>query len=102
MAGPDPSQPYEEPGSAFTPLPGESLTIGREPVYESGCAGTVSFARDVGARIGGCVRSVRCGGERLRSKDTIETLKRFVREHPSTLAGAGIAGFLFGRMLRGR
>jgi hypothetical protein len=45
MAGPDPSQPYEEPGSAFTPLPGESLTIGREPVYESGCAGTVSFAQ---------------------------------------------------------
>jgi hypothetical protein len=58
----------------------------------------VSFARTAGHYLGAAVRTYRS----TRREGVSEQAKRMVRQHPSSLAGAAAAGYVVGRVLRGR
>lgn len=56
------------------------------------------WARAAGERVGTVTRYVR----ELQAEDVVRQTKEFVRRHPSSLLCAAAAGFVVGRMLRGR
>ncbi len=56
------------------------------------------WAHAAGERAGSVVRYVRD----MQTEDLVRGTKNFVRRHPSSLFGAVVAGFVIGRMLRGR
>lgn len=90
-----PVPPVAQPEVAISPPAAEApeMIIAGEPRSR-----LVSLARTAGHYLGAAVRTYR----NTRSEGVGERAKRMVREHPSSLAGAAAAGYVVGRVLRGR
>lgn len=95
-----PAAPYgagEFAGAGLAMAPESVATIPSRPSKAE------RAARVTGGLAGSAVRFVR--GMRTRSaahSDRLEPVRRFVVRHPSALIGAGVAGFLTGRLLQRR
>ncbi len=86
-----PVRPVAQPEVAISPPPEVVIAIERRNRL-------VSLARTAGHYLGAAVRTYRA----TRREGVSEQAKRTVRQHPSSLAGAAAAGYVLGRVLRGR
>jgi hypothetical protein len=64
----------------------------------TGNARATRAGRLAGSLVGSAVRL----GQEFRHDGAAPTLRRLVQRYPAILIGAGIAGFLSGRMIKGR
>ncbi len=90
-----PVPPVAQPEVAISPPAAEEVIIHRAVAPQTRL---VSLARSAGRYLGATVRAYRT----TRSEGVSEQAKRMVRQHPSSLGGAAVAGYLVGRALRGR
>jgi hypothetical protein len=87
-------RPIPEP---VAPLPTEVPEVA---IYRPGEPRTrlVSFSRAAGHYLGATVRTFRSA----RRQSVRERAENMVREYPASLAGAAAAGYIVGRVLKGR
>ena len=92
-----PVPPVEQPEVSISPPAAEEPEVSIHGALAPSTR-LVSLARSTGHYLGATVRAYRT----TRREGVGEQAKRMVRQHPSSLGGAAVAGYLVGRVLRGR
>ncbi len=101
--GPEPVLPeYLEPAGPGATMAGVPLTTTPSRATKIGrtAGGALGTAVRYWHKASGTARTWRSNG--IKKDDVVKNIERFVRQHPASLLGAGVAGFMLGRALRGR